>query len=306
MKDITLLDSWVISAQGHFTRNTDLFPRKISNSLEGCPMIALVRPNWWHYYKSYRGGPEVDLLEVVVKQMNMTLVSFSKPEDFAEVNTYLHDIIKYMLVKELYIALGGMEPDFKLAFQTDITNPYSSSTYSWYVPCPVKYPRWNSIFRILSVELWLVLIISIVIAAISATLIGRYSYMSEWQSYKTLRSSFTHLWAVILGVAVSTMPRTPSLRSLFFAWVCFSLAFNTVFQGYLTTFLIDPGHKPAIRNMDELFASGIKFFYTPGFTELFSNSAEKEESNVELNQANCESRDDCLNWALYGKMCLFC
>jgi hypothetical protein len=74
-----------------------------------------------------------------------------------------------------------------------------------------------------------------------------------------------------------------------------------VFQGYLTTFLIDPGHKPAIRNMDELFASRIPFYYTPGFGDLFSNSAEKEESNVKLNRANCKSRQVCLNWAMYGK-----
>ena len=33
VNDITLLDSWVISAQGHFTKKTDLFPRKISNNL---------------------------------------------------------------------------------------------------------------------------------------------------------------------------------------------------------------------------------------------------------------------------------
>ena len=26
VNDITILDSWVISAQGHFTKNTDLFP----------------------------------------------------------------------------------------------------------------------------------------------------------------------------------------------------------------------------------------------------------------------------------------
>jgi hypothetical protein len=43
VNDITLLDRWVISAQGHFTKNTDLFPRKISNSLNGCPMKAVVR-----------------------------------------------------------------------------------------------------------------------------------------------------------------------------------------------------------------------------------------------------------------------
>ena len=43
VNDITLLDSWVISAQGHFTKNTDLFPRKISNSLNRSPMKAFVR-----------------------------------------------------------------------------------------------------------------------------------------------------------------------------------------------------------------------------------------------------------------------
>ena len=43
VNDITLLDSWVISAQGHFTKNTDLFPRKISKSYNGCPMKAVVR-----------------------------------------------------------------------------------------------------------------------------------------------------------------------------------------------------------------------------------------------------------------------
>ena len=43
VNDITLLDSWVISAQGHFTKNTDLFARKISKSLNGCPMKAVVR-----------------------------------------------------------------------------------------------------------------------------------------------------------------------------------------------------------------------------------------------------------------------
>jgi Na+/H+ antiporter NhaC len=67
----------------------------------------------------------------------------------------------------------------------------------------------------------------------------------------------TKIWSVILGVAVSKMPRTPTLRSLFLAWVCFSLAFNTVFQAFLTTFLTDSGYKTPIKNMDELFAVGM-------------------------------------------------
>jgi hypothetical protein len=40
---ITLLDSWITSAQGHFTKNTDLFPIKNRNTFSGCPMKAVVR-----------------------------------------------------------------------------------------------------------------------------------------------------------------------------------------------------------------------------------------------------------------------
>jgi len=85
VNDITLLDSWVTSAQGHFTKNTDLFPRKISNNLNRCPMKAVVRDSHWDFTTRYvmskesngsvgryRKGLEYDLLKIVLKQMNMT------------------------------------------------------------------------------------------------------------------------------------------------------------------------------------------------------------------------------------------
>ena len=62
-------------------------------------------------------------------------------------------------------------------------------------------------------------------------------------------------------VTVSTLPRAPSLCSLFFAWLCFSLAFSTVLQAFLTNFLVDSGNETTIQNMDELFASDIKLEY---------------------------------------------
>jgi hypothetical protein len=73
-----------------------------------------------------------------------------------------------------------------------------------------------------------------------------------------MTSSLTNVWAVILGVSVSTMPRSPSLRSLFLAWVVFFVAFSTVFRTFLTTFLIDSGYETPNQGTDELLASGIK------------------------------------------------
>jgi len=314
VNDITLLDSWVISAQGHFTKNTDLFPRKITNSLNGCPMKAVVRNSDWIYTTYYDNdtnsnasvvtlvsGFETDLLMMVLKEMNMTFVHIPTPEGFEIEESLTDNLIRAMFAREAFIALGLLGTHILVNPFLDSTNSYYIISFRWYVPCSVKYPRWSSIFRILSVELWLVLIISIVNAGISITYVGRYSCTSEWQGYKTLTSSFTNVWAVILGVSVSTMPRTPSLRSLFLGWVCFSLAFSTVFQAFLTIFLIDSGYKTPIQNMDELFGSGIKLYYPPDFDFIFENGDDTEISIIQTNLANCPSYEVCLDWAMYHK-----
>jgi hypothetical protein len=172
----------------------------------------------------------------------MTLVSVPTPD----IKGFEYNFYRSFVENEPFIVLGGLAKIFFMNSRYDCTCSYNFYSIRWYVPCSTKYPRWSSIFRILSVELWLVLIITIVIAAISIALVGRYSCKSEWQNYKTVTSSLTTVWAVILGVAVSKLPRTPSLRSRFLAWVCFSVAFSTVFQAFLTTFLIDSGYKTQI------------------------------------------------------------
>jgi hypothetical protein len=66
VNDITLLDSWVISAQGYFNKNTDLFPRKVSNNLNRCPMKAAVRDGQWNLTTNYIN--QTDSNENIVKK----------------------------------------------------------------------------------------------------------------------------------------------------------------------------------------------------------------------------------------------
>ena len=308
VNDITLLDSWVISAQGYFTENTDLFPVKIKKNLYGCPMKAVVRnghnyftTNYVYYIdsngtnSSFIEGLEFDLLKVVLLKLNMTFVHVPVPKGSELQKNYFTKLIIAMLGKEAYIALGSLGTHILSEPFFDSTNSYFMMNFRWYVPCSIKYPRWSSLFRILSLKLWLVLIISIVTAAISTTLVGRYSCRSEWQVYKTLTSAMTNVWAVILGVSVSTMPRAPSLRSLFLAWVCFSMAFSTVFQAFLTSFLIDSGYKIPIRNMEELFASGIKLAY-PDYSFIIERGEKTELSKIVSNRVICPSFNVCIKW----------
>ena len=100
---------------------------------------------------------------------------------------------------------------------------------------------------------------------------------------------------------MSTMPRAPSLRSLFLAWVCFSVAFITVFQAFLTTFLIDSGYKTPIQNMDELLASGIKLHYHKHYNLIFQVDDQTYKAKIKRNRVICHTILECLIWAFYHK-----
>ena len=78
---ITLLDSWVISAQGYLNKNTDLFPQKINKSLNWCRMKAVVRKvltyfNTLYVKQTYLNGSvsmyvkglEINLLRITCKR----------------------------------------------------------------------------------------------------------------------------------------------------------------------------------------------------------------------------------------------
>ena len=87
VNDITLLDSWVISAQGHFTKKNPLFSRKISNSLNECPTKAVVGDVIWDFTTKYFNhtdtnggvvrfieGMEINLFLFLLQQMNVSFI----------------------------------------------------------------------------------------------------------------------------------------------------------------------------------------------------------------------------------------
>jgi len=115
----------------------------------------------------------MELLRIILKQMNMTFVYVPTPKAFEVEEDSVNNLVSAMNAKKVYIALGRVGINLLYYTSFDLTNSYFATRFRWYVPCPVKYPRWSSFFRILSGELWIVLIISVVFAAICTTLCGQ-------------------------------------------------------------------------------------------------------------------------------------
>jgi hypothetical protein len=315
VNEVTLLDSWVMTEDGHFTNDADLFPQKIGKNLNRCPMRIIARNCSYFRTVVYKNanvsnssaeadieGMEIEILKVIIQALNMTTRYLPTPESFELKTGSAYEVFDALFRNKADIVLGAV-PNHMLEFTYfDITNTYYSLNLRWYVPCSVKYPRWSSIFRVMSLDLWLALVVSVVFTAYVTTFFGQYGCrISEWHAYKSIRSSLTNVWAVILGVSVSVMPRTPSLRVLFLAWVCFSLAFNTVFQTFLTTYLIDPGYEPPIENMDQLLGSDMKFSYVPEYRFILEQSNDPNVVTILKNSIDFVSVSDSLDWVLKYK-----
>jgi hypothetical protein len=122
---MTLLDSWGISSQGHFTKNNDLFPRKVSESFNGCPMKEAVKDGFWYCKTQYVHdnhcdgsaannveGLEKELLRIILHRMNMTFVHVHTKEPFDIYNFPVDSLFSALIVKIVYLVLGSMEQFF--------------------------------------------------------------------------------------------------------------------------------------------------------------------------------------------------
>jgi len=76
------------------------------------------------------------------------------------------------------------------------------------------------------------------------------------------------------------------------------VAFTTVFQAFLTTFLIDSGYKTPIQNMDEQFASDIKLAYATEFHFIFETEETEGYKKIQRNRRNCPSDIVCAKWKM--------
>jgi hypothetical protein len=80
------------------------------------------------------------------------------------------------------------------------------------------------------------------------------------QAYTSLPKCLLNFWAIILEESASKHPPdVVAIRAVFFGWVLYCWAVNTVYQAYVISFLIDPGLQHQLSSEDEILTSGIEY-----------------------------------------------
>jgi hypothetical protein len=247
LEQAVVLDTWVDSTQTrHFLRNSSFQENKIPQLFEGCALNVFAYSNP-PYVLDVEGRPsdgsEIRVLRDTAQRMNMSLKVSSR---YTDVSLVVSNVLPPLRVRSSH------------------AYPHFVHQYRWYVPLAEPYPRWVSISRLCRTETWLCGVLSLVLAAVTlrslAVLSHRHTAEDSCRYSSALQCLLTS-WSALLAVAVGRVPRAYPIRTFFLSWVMFSLALNTVFQAFVTTYLIDVGRKHQINSYKELLKENFSFSF---------------------------------------------
>ncbi|KAJ9579533.1 hypothetical protein L9F63_004792 [Diploptera punctata] len=280
VKDATLLDQWIfdIETQG-FLYNVQLFPEKVPSDLHGCPLriSTFDYPPFIFRIKyldddtiTFERGLEFKLIEQMAQTTNMTMMFRKAPPDGSKWGFLLENGSWTGIAREIMedysdIGMAGWWYRCHLIKEMECLTPHLIDACRWFVPCSKPYPRWMSTTRVFKQSLWLSFLSAYVLVSLVMWKVVKVSNSIsqkpiENQAYTSLVKCFLNFWAIILEESASNNPpHVGVIRTIFLVWVLYCWAVNTVYQTFLTSFLIDPGLQHAISSEEEIFASKIEY-----------------------------------------------
>jgi hypothetical protein len=171
--------------------------------------------------------------------------------------------------------------------------PYFIMKMNWFVPCPKPFSRLQRISHIFSPSVWVAFVVVLFLVTVVSCCLAKQS--NDIRSHTTMSSALYNIWSVTVGVPVTIMPRSLRLRFLFFVFVLYCSAISTVFQTFLTSFLVDPGYDSQLASLDEILDSGIKFGYDEFSNMFFRLSSELKHKEVFERTEICSKTEECID-----------
>jgi hypothetical protein len=306
--DAILWDHWISdnsSSRGHFLHPGSLFPPKIPTDVHGCqlsvstfempPMIMREERTKVDETENvtYDKGLEIQILEELAKSTNSTLKYRVAPPDGGRWGWNLGNGTWNGVTGEIArrysdIGVNCMWYRCHMVKEIECLRPHLIDKVKWYVPCATPYPRWTSLTRVFRLSFWMWFVAAYVIISVIMWQIVKVnrkisSTAAKNEAYTSLPKCLLNFWAIILEESASNDPPDVAvIRAVFFAWVLYCWAVNTVYQTYLTSFLVDPGLRRPLASEDEILASGIEHDTETSTVSVYGALAETRYKRMKI------------------------
>jgi hypothetical protein len=304
-----------MEGEGRFLRNASLFPQKIPRNLQGCNITAAFVPQEPYIMSSnigtdtgnvtiYDDGADMRLFLFVAEIMNVS-VAYRFPTNTKEIwpvkleNGTWTGVLGDLIQKKADIAFSALNINSDKSIYFDSTYVYHTSGLVWIVPCAQPFHGWKSITRVFSLPTWSLLFVFIIMSAMFMYSLSNCHKNSliEFGHYRTISDCFYNVWAVFLGMSVSKKPLTNHLKVYFIMLVWYCLAVNTVFQAYVTSYIVQPEYHKQIASVEDILSSGIEYGFYPGLGMFLPDSSDWRFKEILSHRIPCYG-DTCIRRAI--------
>ncbi|KAJ4441323.1 hypothetical protein ANN_11178 [Periplaneta americana] len=290
-----------------FSRDSDLFPAKMPLKMNSSPLkvatmhvepVVIYTGSYTNQYneKVYNFiGPEITILDIIVRHLNLSYY-FVAPQNEAGYYDKVVGLIMSVASSNADIALGTLPLNARATEMADFLTPFFSSDLHWYVPCPKPFFTPEKLLAIFSLHVWILSIVVLISVATITYWISRFSNSKEHKHYRSPIRCFLSIWAIFLSVSAPKLPLSSTVRIFFLLFLWFSVAMNTIFQAFFTSFLLNPGVIDQIRTIEELLSSGVEYGYDRKLDNyLFPNKTETLAIKMLERAKDCVDYRKCLS-----------
>ena len=320
--DVIPFDIWLMEGNGRFINNINLFPDKVTYNLHKCPITAgtfpvdfVVGPCIYpdinvsttseSPYVTYDSGIELRFIKLVAERLNLTLKFLPPPPNNEKWGNLTEDgkltgLLGQIVLGKADIGFGAWPLHPQLIMVMDATKTYYRDEWVWWVPCAKKVPRWKSISMVFLPETWIIMFTSTISAVV--VIFGLVTCQpKERRVYRTFANCASSVWATFVGVSTPYMPRRTATRMFLTSWIWYCLAINTIFQSFLTSFLIEPGLQRQMNSIEDILTSKMKYGYNEWFDIVVRDSADALSKIILQDRMVCNegNQPPCLDWVAY-------
>jgi hypothetical protein len=294
--NVVQLDTWVQTQDtGFFLRNATLYTENVPRDLHGCILTASAII--FHPFiicdenGALEGGIDVQVLRIIYEKLNAS-VEFRIPAGTERKGQLLPNgtwtgLKGDLIYDKADVIIGCMLLNSDDHMMFDDTVVYFSDRFTWVVARATPYPRWLSMSRVFSPMLWVLLFVFVIIFGLVMKYVPASKHSESDREWSISKCILT-VWAAFLGAGVPEMPHGNTLRVLFVSWVIYSLAMNTIYQAFFTSFQVDPGLRHQIDTIEELLDTPVDFAISSALDPFFTDDMlERLKPRIRCEPTNC-------------------
>ncbi|PSN39371.1 Ionotropic receptor 921 [Blattella germanica] len=229
--------------------NVDLFPSKRVNNFEGSTVF--MKPDAEgipHIFVNVdentqlltASGPLAYFLEIAANRLNFTVKYSSR------------------INNEIMTGIKGPVFLWSTKRDSDFIHPYGMGGFTWYIPTCRRLPYWQSIIRVFSSKLWIMVLSSYLIISFVLWIFESANLNRSRSDSETISNILIYTMSPLLGNSGNIHFKKVVSILLFSLWLFYSLQINTAYQSSLVGYLTNPGELPLLKTIKELESSGIE------------------------------------------------